>query len=78
MDEKKPSGHSHNRRSLHDHNQLNIQGNHDSRKGAMRIWQSQNGRNEIQAFANYNQHVGGPPGRSPPSYGGGVIFIHRF
>lgn len=34
--------------------------------------ESENGRNEIQALVNYDQHFG-----SLPSYGG-LTFIHRF
>lgn len=40
-----------------------------------RLWQSQNGRSTIDGQANYNQHFGP---RSPPNYGVGVQFRHRF
>ena len=43
-----------------------------------RLWQSQNGRTDVTGNANYNQHFGGPGGRSKPNYGAGVMFRHRF
>lgn len=42
------------------------------------IWQSQNGRSEVNGNANYNRHFGGPSGSSRPNYGAGVQFRHRF
>lgn len=43
-----------------------------------RVWQSQNGNNDLHITGNYGQHFGGPYGNSPPSYGGGLTFTHRF
>lgn len=48
-----------------------VQGNH-------RVWQSPNRMNDVRVQGNYGQHFGGPGGRSPPSFGGGVTFTHRF
>lgn len=42
------------------------------------IWQSKNGRSELNGEANYNKHFGGPSGNSRSNYGGGINFIHRF
>lgn len=47
-------------------------------QGQARVWRSDNGRNEVHANGQYGQHFGGPGGRSPPSYGGGLIYTHRF
>lgn len=43
-----------------------------------RLWRSDNGRNQVNGNAQYGQHFGGPGGKSRPSYGGGLTFIHRF
>lgn len=50
---------------------LNAQGN-------LNLWRSQNGRSNLDGTANYNQHFGGPGGRSRPNYGAGINFVHRF
>lgn len=42
------------------------------------IWKSRNGQSELNGNANYNQHFGGPGGRSKPNYGAGLQFRHRF
>lgn len=64
---------------------LNAEVNHSRQSGTnvyadgtARLWQSQNQRHEIHGNANYGQHFGGPYGRSPPSFGGGLIYRHRF
>lgn len=78
--------HSRNRRSP-DQNlpKIYAEGSHDRRAGSniyvqgqQRLWLSQNGRNEIHAQGSYGQHFGGPGGRSPPSFGGGLMYRHRF
>lgn len=47
-------------------------------QGQHRVWQSPNRMNDIHLQGNYGQHFGGPYGRSPPSFGGGITFTHRF
>lgn len=47
-------------------------------QGNVNLWKSHNGRSQLDGTANYNQHYDGPGGRRPPSYGGGINFIHRF
>lgn len=47
-------------------------------QGNVNLWKSHNGRSQLDGTANYNQHFGGPFGRSRPSYGGGLNFVHRF
>lgn len=42
------------------------------------LWQSQNGRSNLDGNANFQQHFGGPAGRQRPNYGAGVQFTHRF
>lgn len=43
-----------------------------------RIWESKNGRSELNGEANYNRHFGGSAGSSRPNYGAGLNFVHRF
>lgn len=50
---------------------LNAQGN-------VNLWRANNGRSQLDGTANYNQHFGGPGGRSRPNYGAGISFVHRF
>lgn len=47
-------------------------------EGQARLWRSENARNDIHANGHYGQHFGGPGGRSPPNYGAGLMFTHRF
>lgn len=68
-----------------DRTKINVEGNHDRRagtniyvQGEHRVWQSPNKLNEVHVNGNYGQHFGGPGGRSPPSYGGGVTYVRRF
>lgn len=42
------------------------------------LWQSRNGRSNLDGNANFQQHFGGPGGRQRPNYGAGVQFTHRF
>lgn len=42
------------------------------------IWESRNGRSQLNGEANYNRHFGGPGGSSRPNYGAGLNFVHRF
>lgn len=42
------------------------------------LWQSRNGRSNVDANANFQQHFGGPAGRQRPNYGAGVQFSHKF
>lgn len=42
------------------------------------LWQSRNGRSNLDANANFQQHFGGPAGRQRPNYGAGVQFSHKF
>lgn len=81
-----PTGHIRSRRSPNDDSKkIYIQGNHDRKagtnvyvQGQARVWQSQNKLNEVHAHGSYGQHFGGPGGRSPPSYGGGLTYTRRF
>lgn len=43
-----------------------------------RLWQSDNKRHEIHGFGNYGQHLGGPWGNPPRSYGIGAGYVYRF
>ena len=43
-----------------------------------RLWQSQNGRTQVNGNANFDQHFGGPAGRQRPNIRGGVRFTHSF
>lgn len=43
-----------------------------------RLWQSQNGRTDLNGQGSYNQHFGGPYGNSRPNFGGGLTLVHRF
>lgn len=47
-------------------------------QGNLNLWRSGNGRSNLDGTANYNQHFGGPGGRSRPNYGAGINFVHRF
>lgn len=47
-------------------------------QGQARVWQSQNKLNDFHVQGNYGQHFGGPGGRSPPSFGGGITYTRRF
>lgn len=47
-------------------------------QGSQRVWQSDNRNHEVHAQGSYGQHFGGPSGRSPPSYGGGVGYTYHF
>ncbi|CAD7080676.1 unnamed protein product [Hermetia illucens] len=65
--------------------QLNIQGGGSphsgfdlSVQGRAKIWESDNGRNTLYGTGQYGQHLGGPYGNSEPSFGGGLMFSHRF
>lgn len=42
------------------------------------VWQSRDGRSQLNAEANYNRHFGGPGGTGRPNYGVGLNFNHRF
>lgn len=42
------------------------------------IWQSQNGRSELNGGAGYSRHYGGQGGTGRPNYNVGVQFTHRF
>ena len=85
-DESKLLEHSRNRRSPgDDRTKIYAEGSHDRRggtnvyvQGQHRVWQSENKMNEIHANGQFGQHFGGPGGRSPPSYGGGLTFTRRF
>lgn len=46
-------------------------------KGQVPVWESDNGRNVLQATGSYGQHFG-PTGNSPPQLGGGFLFSHFF
>ncbi|XP_055383834.1 diptericin-D-like [Condylostylus longicornis] len=46
--------------------------------GAAKVWESQNGRNQLFGTGTYSQHLGGPYGNSRPNVGGGATFIHKF
>lgn len=84
----KPLIHIRSQRSAQmDPNKHNIyvQGNHDRRagtniyvQGQTRVWQSPNRLNEVRVQGTYGQHFGGPGGRSPPSFGGGISYTRRF
>lgn len=50
---------------------LNAQGN-------VNLWRNHNGRSQLDGTANYNQHFGGPGGKSRPNFGAGINFVHRF
>lgn len=41
-----------------------------------RVWESKNGRNRVEANANYGRDYG--RGGSKPNYGGNVRFEHKF
>lgn len=41
------------------------------------LWQSRDGRSNLDAYANYNRHYGSP-GTTRPNYGAGITFNHRF
>lgn len=43
-----------------------------------RLWQSQNGRTDLNGQGSYSQHLGGPYGNSRPNFGGGLTLVHRF
>lgn len=47
-------------------------------QGNVNLWRSNNGRSQLNGTANYDQHFGGSGGRSPPNFGGGINFVHRF
>lgn len=68
-----------------DRTKIYAEGNHDRRggsniyvQGQHRLWQSQDKMNEIHANGQFGQHFGGPGGRSPPSYGGGLSYTRHF
>ncbi|XP_017865188.1 PREDICTED: diptericin-like [Drosophila arizonae] len=42
------------------------------------VWTSDNKRHEFDAVGQYGQHLGGPYGDSPPSYGIGGNYRFRF
>lgn len=46
--------------------------------GNANLWKSNNGNSRLDGTANYNQHFGGPTGRSRPNFGAGLNFNHRF
>lgn len=86
--ESEPLKHSRSQRSAQmDPKKHNIyaEGSHNRRtgtniyvQGQTRVWQSPNKLNEVHVQGNYGQHFGGPGGRSPPSFGGGVTYTRRF
>lgn len=86
QDELQPLRRSRSRRSPEDEKtKIYAGGSHDPRHGSniyvqgqQRVWQSQDRKNEIHANGHYGQHFGGPGGRSPPSYGGGLTYTRRF
>ncbi|XP_055308251.1 uncharacterized protein LOC129572333 [Sitodiplosis mosellana] len=86
QDEVKPLEHDRSRRSPgDDRTKIYAEGSHDRRggsniyvQGQHRVWQSQDKKNEIHANGQFGQHFGGPGGRSPPSYGGGLTYSRRF
>lgn len=69
------------RRAAQNKNSVNVgvdHGRHGTNvaiEAQRRLWQSQNGRSTLDGQASYNQHFGP---RSPPNYGVGVQFRHRF
>ncbi|XP_031621635.1 uncharacterized protein LOC116339741 [Contarinia nasturtii] len=81
-----PLDHIRSRRSPEDdRTKIYAEGNHNRKagtnvyvQGEQRVWQSPNKLNEVHVNGNYGQHFGGPGGRSPPSFGGGVTYTRRF
>lgn len=39
-----------------------------------KVWESKDGKMDVQAKGRYDQHFGGPYGKSQPNYGGAVRF----
>lgn len=67
------------------HGQASVDIQHNHRMGTdlnaqvqSNLWQSRNGRSNLDGNANFQQHFGGPGGRQRPNYGAGVQFTHRF
>ncbi|KAH8397142.1 hypothetical protein KR215_009427 [Drosophila sulfurigaster] len=46
--------------------------------GQVPVWTSDNKRHEIDVAGHYGQHLGGPYGNSPPSWGAGAGYRFRF
>lgn len=42
------------------------------------LWKSEDGQTQLNGQATYNQHFGGPLGKSDPILGAGVNAVHQF
>ncbi|EDW72470.1 uncharacterized protein Dwil_GK20932 [Drosophila willistoni] len=49
-----------------------------SLQGRAPVWQSNNGRHQLDATGSYAQHLGGPYGNSRPQWGAGAQYTFRF